>query len=131
MNLALWIVQLLLAIFALLAGYEHGIVPLDQAAAAAPWIRDVPPALVRFIGWSELAAGIGLVLPAATRILPWLTPLAALGLALIMLLAIPFHIMRGEAHLIGMHGAVAALALFVAWGRGRRVPIRPATSRLR
>ena len=86
--------------------------PLSQAVQTSPWIAALPPALVRFIGFAELAAALGLVLPAATRILPWLTPVAAVGLALIMLLAIPFHIARGEANVIGLHIVVSALALF-------------------
>jgi len=52
--------------------------------------------LVRFIGVSELAGALGLILPAATRIRPGLTPLAALGLSTIMALAMLFHLVRGE-----------------------------------
>jgi putative oxidoreductase len=128
MNIALWVVQVLLALFALAAGVNHGIRPLSDAVQTSPWIAALSPALVRFIGCAELAAALGLVLPAATRIPPWLTPLAAAGLALIMLLAIPFHITRGEANVIGLHIVVSALALFVAWGRFRRVPIAPRVS---
>jgi len=43
--------------------------------------------------------------------------------AIIMALAVPFHIMRGEANVIGMHLIVVALSLFVAWGRFRKAPI--------
>lgn len=125
MRVTLWVVQLLLAIFALLAGVNHALRPLDEAAGAAPWTALVPPVLVRLVGWSELAAGLGLVLPAATRILPGLTPLAAAGLATIMALAIPFHVMQGEANLIGLHIVVIALCFFVAWGRLGRAPILP------
>ena len=125
MKVALWVVQVLLALFSLAAGINHGIRPLSDAVQTSPWIAALPPALVRFIGFAELAAAFGLVLPAATRVLPWLTPVAAVGLALIMLLAIPFHISRGEANVIGLHIVVAALALFVAWGRFRRAPIAP------
>ena len=123
MKIALWAVQVLLALFSLAAGVNHGIRPLSEAVQTSPWIAALAPALVRFIGFAELAAALGLVLPAATRILPWLTPVAAAGLALIMLLAIPFHISRGEANIIGLHIVVSALALFVAWGRFRRAPI--------
>ena len=80
-------------------------------------MQDVPRALSLFIGWAEIAGGLGLIVPAAMRIAPWLTPLAALGLATIMILAIPFHIVRGEASVIWIHALLAALALFVAWGR--------------
>ena len=63
---------------------------------------------------SGIGGGVGFVLPAATRILPSLTPLAAIGLAIIMGLAIPFHIMRGEANVIALHVVVVALCVFVA-----------------
>jgi hypothetical protein len=125
MRVTLWVVQLLLAIFALLAGMNHALRPLDEAARAAPWTALVPPMLVRLVGWSELAAGLGLVLPAATRILPGLTPLAAAVLATLMALAIPFHVMQGEANVIGLHIVVIALCFFVAWGRLGRAPILP------
>ncbi len=124
MNLALWVVQVLLSLFSLAAGWNHSLRPLSDTIQSSPWAADLPVALVRFIGYAELAAGIGLVLPAATRTIPGLTPLAAIGLAIIMGLAIPFHIMRGEANVIAMHIAVVALCVFVAWGRLRRVPIR-------
>jgi uncharacterized membrane protein len=124
MNTALWIAQILLAIFFLAAGYAHGLMPIEQVARIAPWTADVP-GLARFIGTAEFAGGLGVVLPAALRRLPWLTPLAALGLMTMMLLAIPFHLSRGESRLFGMHISVAAIAAFVAWGRFRRVPIEP------
>jgi putative oxidoreductase len=123
-NVALWIVQVLLSAFSLAAGWNHGLRPLSDTIQSSPWAADLPAALVRFIGVAELAASVGLVLPAAVRILPILTPLAAIGLAVIMGLAIPFHIMRGEAHVIALHVVVVGLSLFVAWGRLRRVPIR-------
>jgi putative oxidoreductase len=121
----LWVVQVLLTLFFLMAGFNHGIRPLEEAAKSSPWITGVSPGLARFIGFAELAGAVGLILPALTRMKPWLTPLAALGLAIIMALAVPFHIMRGEANVIGMHVVVVALAAFVAWGRFRRAPIAP------
>ena len=124
MNVALWIVQVLLSAFSLAAGWNHGLRPLSDTIQTSPWAADLPAALVRFIGVAELAAGLGLILPAAVRILPILTPLAVIGLAVIMGLAIPFHIVRGEANVIALHVVVVGLSLFVAWGRLRRMPIR-------
>jgi uncharacterized membrane protein YphA (DoxX/SURF4 family) len=125
LHVTLWVVQALLAVFFVMVGYSHGLMPYDEVAQQATWMNQVPRALGRFIGYAELAGGLGLILPAATRIKPWLTPLAALGLAIIMLLAIPFHIVRGEASVIWLHTLFAALALFVAWGRWRKAPIPP------
>jgi putative oxidoreductase len=124
-NIALWVVQVILSLFSLAAGWNHGVRPLSDMIQSSPWAADLPLALVRFIGFAELAAGVGLVLPAATRIVPSLTPLAAIGLAIIMGLAIPLHIMRGESNVIALHIVVVALCAFVAWGRFRRVPILP------
>ena len=123
MKVALWIVQVLLSAFSLAAGWNHGLRPLRDTIHYAPWAADLPAAMVRFIGVAELAAGVGLVLPAAVRILPILTPLAAVGLAVIMGLAIPFHLLRGEAN-VALQVVVLGLSLFVAWGRFRRVLIR-------
>ena len=123
LHVTLWAVQLLLALFFLMVGYSHGLMPYDQIAEQATWMKAVPRALGRFIGYAELAGGLGVIIPAATRIRPWLTPLAALGLAIIMMLAILFHIVRGEASVIWMHTLLAVLALFVAWGRWRKAAI--------
>lgn len=120
----LWGVQILLGLFFIMVGYSHGLMPYDEIAAQAVWMDQVPHGLARFIGYAELAGGVGLILPAATRIQPWLTPLAALGVATIMILALIFHVARGEASVVWIHALVASAALFVAWGRWRRVPIR-------
>lgn len=123
LHIALWVVQVGLGLFFLMVGYSHGLMPYDEIAAQAQWMQVVPHALSRFIGYAELLGGVGLILPAATRVLPWLTPLAALGVAVIMILAALFHLVRGEGSVIGLHVAITALALFVAWGRWRKVPI--------
>jgi len=119
----LWVLQALLALFFAAAGYSHGLMPLAEAAEAAPWIANVPPAFARFVGMAELAGAAGLILPAATRIAPWLTTLAAALLALLMLLAALFHLMRGEPAIIPMHVIAGTLAVIVAWGRWRQAPI--------
>jgi hypothetical protein len=106
-----------------MVGYSHALAPYEQVSQQATWMQDVPGALSLFIGYAEVAGGLGLILPAATRIAPWLTPLAALGLATIMILAIVFHVARGEASVIWIHTLLAGLALFVAWGRWRKAVI--------
>ena len=123
LNITLWVLQVLLACFFVMVGYSHGLMPFDQIAQQATWMNDVPRWLSLFIGYAEIAGGPGLIIPAATRIAPWLTPLAALGLATVMILAIPFHVLKGEASVIWMHALIAAPAVFVAWGRWRKAPI--------
>ncbi len=120
-NIMLWVFQVLLACFFVMVGYSHALMPFDQIAQEATWMKDVPRWLSLFIGYAEIAGGLGLVIPAVTRRAPWLTPLAALGLATIMILAIPFHVLKGKAGVIWLHALMAALAVLVAWGRWRRV----------
>jgi DoxX-like family len=81
------------------------------------WVGEVPPGLVTFIGASELLGGIGLILPAVSGILPWLTPLAGVSLALVMLLAAGFHLSRKEYNGIPVNLVLFLLTAFVAYGR--------------
>ncbi len=89
------------------------------------YATEIPLFLLRFIGISELAGTIGILLPALTRIKPALTPFAALGFVTIQILAIAFHIHRGETEVLPMNMIALVIAAFVAWGRTRKVPIRP------
>jgi uncharacterized membrane protein YphA (DoxX/SURF4 family) len=123
LHVSLWLVQILLAGMFGMAGVMKGTAPISELSQKMAWVSSTPVVLVRFIGLSELAAAIGLILPAATRILPRLTPIAASGLVAIMILAVPFHLQRGEVNLIGIPIVLGALAAFVAWGRFRGVPI--------
>jgi putative oxidoreductase len=125
LHVALWIVQALLSLFFLMAGVVHALLPIAQTAKNAPWAADLPVPLVKLIGIVELAGAVGIVLPALVRILPALTPLAAMGLLVVMALAIPFHISRGESGVISMHVVVVALTAFVAWGRFKAARISP------
>ena len=125
LGVALWLAQALLAAVFALVGYTHALEPIAVAIARASWVASLPVPLVRFIGVTELAGALGILLPAATRIQPRLTPLAAAGLATVMVLAIPFHTLRGETKEIAINLVLGGLAAFVAWGRARRAPIAP------
>jgi hypothetical protein len=78
---------------------------------------------VRFIGLSEVFGALGLILPAATRIKPVLTGLAALGLTLVMVLAVGVHVVRGEGYVLALPLLLGVLAAFVAWGRLTQVTL--------
>lgn len=83
----------------------------------------MPEALVRFTGLVDLAGGLGVLLPALTRILPRLTVWAARGIIALQVLAGAFHLYRGEAMLLPFNLLLLAMAVFVAWGRNTRAPI--------
>ena len=123
LNIALWTAQGLLASVFIMAGASKTFQSISGLSEMLPWVTEVPEALVRFIGISELLGGTGLLLPSLLRIRPALTPLAATGLALVMILATAFHISKGETAVIGMNFVFLAAALFIAWGRTKKVPI--------
>lgn len=120
---SLWGVQLLLAATFLMSGGMKVAAPLDQLQAQMPWVSGALGGMVRFIGVAELLGAVGLVAPAATRIMPKLTPLAAIGLLTVMVLASVTHASRGELGVIGVNVVIGAMALFVAWGRISAAPI--------
>tara|TARA_R110000796_G_scaffold201671_1_gene317882 strand:+ start:1028 stop:1438 length:411 start_codon:yes stop_codon:yes gene_type:complete len=122
-NIALWIAQGLLAVMFIMAGLMKATQPVEALTEALPWVANTPLALVKFIGISELLGGLGLLIPSIFRWKPNLTILAALGLALVMVLAAGFHASRGEFSAIGMNVILLGLALFIAWGRRKKAPI--------
>ena len=125
MNIALWVVQIVLALAFGFAGFMKLSFPIEQLAAQMIWPGDIPEKLVRFIGGCELSASIGLIIPSLIRVRPDLTAWAATGLVLVMMFAIVFHITRGEYFAIVVNCTLGAMAFFVAWGRFNKVPILP------
>jgi uncharacterized membrane protein YphA (DoxX/SURF4 family) len=125
LTVTLWVVQVALAALFGMAGLMKLTQPIDALAASLPWVTSVPEMLVRFIGAAEFAGALGLILPSLIRIQPRLTALAALGLAVVMVLASAFHLTRGEASMLPMNLVIGLLALSVAWGRGKAAPITP------
>ncbi len=123
MNIALWIVQILLALAFAMAGIMKVTQPIDRLETRMGWVKDIGPRGVRLIGSLEILGAIGLILPAITGIWPWLTPLAAAGLALTMVGAMITHGRRGEYSSIGTNLVLLLLALFVVYGRFVIVPI--------
>lgn len=125
-SIALWVAQIALAGLYLMAAYMKGMMPVaDLAQMGMTWAPGAPIWLVRGIALMEFLGAVGVILPAATRIMPQLTVWAAAGLLAIQALAIPFHLIRGEANLLGFNAIYVALALFVLWGRARKAPIAP------
>ncbi len=118
MKIALWIVQILLALVFIASG-SMKLFAFDQFAASAPALAD-QRGLVTFIGIAELAGALGLILPRLLGILPVLTTWAAVGLATIMVLATGFHLSRGEVSHAVVTVILLVLAAFVIYGRGFR-----------
>ena len=126
MNIVLWILQVLLAIQFLFHGWifvaPQQVMTAEMVEAMnaefAPWFRI-------FIGVAELLAAAGLILPSLTRILPWLTPLAAAGLMIVTISASILHLSRGEIGNAVYTAVLFLLVTFVAYMRWKVKPILP------
>jgi len=125
LHIGLWVAQGLLSAAFLMAGGMKASAPMEQLAAQMPWVTGAMGGAVRFIAIVELLGAVGLILPAATRILPKLTPVAASGLLTVMVLASVTHISRGEFPMIIPNLVLGGLAAFIAWGRFKGAPIAP------
>lgn len=123
MTYALWIVQVLLALLFLFAGGTKLVLPPDVLASmGSPNQIALPVWFVRFIGVVEVLGALGLVLPGLLRIKPWLTPLAAAGLVIIMIGAAVLTMMADGAAAGVVPLVVGLLSAFVAYGRWRLAP---------
>ncbi len=116
MNIALWIAQILLAGMFLMGGLFKA-TQVGKVKSQMSWAKNASNGYVRFIGLSEVLGAIGLIVPYATGIAPMLTPIAAVGIGIIMLLAIGVHARQKENQAIVMNIVLLALAIFVAIGR--------------
>ena len=122
MNIALWILQVLLAAQFLFHGWIMLVPPAELVeimnAQFAPWFRI-------FIGVTESLGALGLILPGVTRILPWLIPLAAAGLMIVVGSATVVHLSRGEIGSAITTAVLFVLVTFVAYMRWKVKPISP------
>ncbi len=123
MSIVLWILQILLAVVFLLAGAVKAFQSYDTLAARMPWVEDYSPTMVRVIGGLEILGALGLLLPGLLGSLPILTPVAAVGLAVIMVLAFLRHMARGENGQMGFTAVLFALLLLLAVGRFLLAPL--------
>jgi len=117
MNVFLWILQILLGVAFIGAGVMKATQPKEKLAGNMTWVDRRTANTVKFIGVMELLGGLGLILPWATGIAKVLTPIAAVGLALIMVLAIVDHVRAKEYNVIGINVVLGALAVVIAVGR--------------
>ena len=118
MNIVLWALQIVLAMKFVSVTYTHGLHPDEtKMQRGVQRLGTLARPLLTLIALCAFLGGVSLILPAATGILTWLTPLSAALLALIMLLAVGFHVACRESPNIVVGLVLFALAAFVAYGR--------------
>ncbi|MBA4185597.1 MAG: DoxX family protein [Acidobacteria bacterium] len=117
-NVLLWICQIFLAVVFVYSGAmkstqsEEKLVAMGQTG-----VENLPLSLIRFIGISEILGVVGIILPWLTGILPILTPTAAIGLGIIMILAAVVHFRRNEKMTVLLNLFLLLVCAFVAYGR--------------
>jgi hypothetical protein len=125
-NVLLWIVQGLLALFFTLgSGAPKLLLPIEMLAMPLP----LPAPFVQFIGVAEVLGGLGLILPGLLHIRPGLTPLAALGLVVVTISATVYQLAARQPESAVFAVVVGLLAAFVAYGRLRLAPLRASSHR--
>ncbi|HEY8937407.1 MAG TPA: DoxX family protein [Cyclobacteriaceae bacterium] len=122
LHITLWVAQVVLAA-CLVAVSIMKFQPIEKISVMMPWTGQVPTIVVRLTGLFDLSGAIGLILPSLLRIKPKLTPWAAIGCIALAICGAVFHILRGEASIIGVNIFVSIIAAFIAWGRFKGAPI--------
>jgi putative oxidoreductase len=122
LNIVLWILQVLLAAVYLAHGWLMVAPPAELVAMINAQLGE---GFRMFIGVAELLAVVGLILPGVTRILPWLTALAAAGLMIVMGSATVLHLFRGENGSAISAAVLFVLVTFVAYMRWKVSPLAP------
>jgi len=123
MNIFLWILQILFGLYFLFIGVMHFVLPPGLPPVMS-WMYDLAPTLHWISGAAEILGGLGLILPAVTRFQTRLVVWAALGLAVVMVLATIYHILRGEILNTVMTLINIAVMAFIAYGRARLAPLK-------
>ena len=121
MNNLLWLLQILLAILFVVMGGVKFLMPSQDLAKGLP--DYLPLWFIYFIGACEILGGIGLIVPWLTKIKPSLTPLAAIGLLIIMIGA---TVISAQMDIKGapIPATVGLLCAFVAYGRMKVSPAK-------
>jgi uncharacterized membrane protein YphA (DoxX/SURF4 family) len=125
MNILLWIIQILLALLFLFAGITKLVMPIDVLESmGSPNAVKLPGLFIKFIGLVETLGALGLFLPGIFHRQTYLTPLAAAGLALVMIGAVVVTIMGDGIVMAITPIIVLLLCVFVAYGRSKLSPHR-------
>jgi uncharacterized membrane protein len=118
----LWAIQIIFGIYFIAIGIMHFIVP-EGLPAPMEWMYELNDTLHIVSGTAEILGGLGLILPGLTKVMPELTIYAALGLAIVMVGAVIYHLTRGEIQNIVTNVVVAAIMGYLAYARWKLTPL--------
>lgn len=115
MIIALWVVTGILAVMFVAAGSMKVVKPYAEVRGKMEWVETVSPPQLKGIGALEVLGALGMVLPAATGIASWLTPIAAFGLFGMMVVAAALHMRRKESATPSIVLGIIALVVGIGW----------------
>ena len=123
LNIIVWVLQVLLAAFFIYSGLlkltSHELIFGDLRPL---WFEHAPSWMPVLAGSLEILGGIGIVLPAITRINPILVPISLFSLALLMAAAYALQVWTGD-----NTSELALILMFVTaelgWLRLKVIPI--------
>ena len=116
-----WVFSFVLAVIFFITGVFK-VFRYEKSRDLLPWVKDVPRALTQTIGVAEILGALGLILPVLTGFYSWLTPVAAVGLALLMLFAAMYHFFRRETREAGINVLLLIMLVIVAYARWPLMP---------
>jgi len=122
MNIFLWVLQIVLALLCI-SGGAFQIFKIEELQKDVAAMRALPRGLWAFLGAFGCLAGLGLILPAATQVLPVLTPIAAAAVAAQSLLITAFYIRYRDSAPMPYSVAMALMGAFIAYGRFALSPL--------
>ena len=116
MDVVAWIFAGILAAVFLAAGLSKLLTPYEKLTAnpSMAWASDFTPAQIKLIASFEVLGAIGVVVPWLTDTAEWLSPVAAVGLAVVMVGAIVTHARRGEKQQVVINVVILAIAVVTA-----------------
>lgn len=118
----LWALQWVVGLYFIAIGAMHFILP-EGLPAQMSWMYELDDTLHMITGVAEILGGLGLILPSVTRVAPWLTPLAAIGLMVVMVGAVVWHVGREETVNVALNVVNLIVLGYLAYGRWRLAPI--------
>jgi len=118
MNIALWIIQIILGIKLITVSYTHGFRQSQSTMQEAiQKMGRFSQPLLYIIAFCTFLGAIGLILPGILGSSTWITSVTAVILSIMLLFSIFFHIKCREKPNIFVSVILFALAVFVAYGR--------------
>lgn len=122
-NITLWISQFALAWIFGIVGVVRAFAPMHTLQARLNWADPGNDWFLRGTGYALICVAFALVLPAVLDIGQRLVPATAIAMAIVMAVVAASHIIRHQPGMLAMDVMIGIGCAFVAWGRGRRLPV--------